>query len=216
MKFKGVIFDLDGTLLDTIDDLADTMNQVLEGYGHLTHTVDKYKYFVGDGMNNLVRRALPQEITSESLIEEAFQRMKEHYSLNWVNKSKPYPGISELLDFLQENNIKIAVLSNKAHNFTVEMVEKLLPKWKFSVVYGERDGIPRKPDPAGALEIANIWGITPENILYLGDTNTDMKTAVNSSMYPVGVLWGFREKDELILHGAKTVIANPMELLQLL
>lgn len=215
MKYKAVIFDLDGTLLDTIDDLADSMNFVLNSKGYSQHEVHKYKYFVGDGMKNLVKRALPHDI-SESVHEECHRLMQERYAISWSNKSTAYSGVPELLDYLQDNNIKMCILSNKPHRFTVEMVNKLLNKWSFDVVFGEREGINRKPDPAGALEIADILKLSPSDILYLGDTNTDMITANNAKMNAVGVLWGFREKDELVEHGAKFILEKPQDLIKII
>jgi len=216
MNFKAVIFDLDGTLIDTIDDLADSMNSVLLASGFPTHETNKYKYFVGDGMKNLVKRALPEGDYDDSIIEEYLRQMKEQYAKNWAAKSKPYSGIPELLDSLERLQIPKAVLSNKAHEFTVEVIKELLPKWNFDFVYGERQGITRKPDPSGALEIVNNLGLKPEDILYVGDTSTDMKTAKNAGMYAVGVLWGFREEAELLEHGADSIIAEPLKLLELL
>lgn len=216
MNYKAVIFDLDGTLIDTIDDLADSMNNVLRNAGFPTHDISKYKYFVGDGMKNLVKRALPAGDYEDSVIENYLSQMKQEYSKNWKAKSKPYPGISELLDSLEAMNFPKAVLSNKAHEFTVQVISELLPKWHFDYVYGERQGVTRKPDPSGALEISANLGIEPGEILYVGDTSTDMKTAANAGMYAVGVLWGFREKPELLEHGAASVIAHPSELLTLI
>lgn len=216
MNLKAVIFDLDGTLLDTLDDLADSMNYVLSSNGFQIHDKSKYKYFVGDGMRNLVKRSLPEGNFEEKAIDTYFNQMREQYSKNWAVKSKPYSGISELLDALDAKNFPKAVLSNKAHDFTVQVVKELLSNWQFTYVYGEREGITRKPDPSGALEIAKKLGLKPEEIIYVGDTSTDMKTAVNAGMFPVGVLWGFREKEELIEHGAKLIISDPLELLKLI
>lgn len=214
--YKAVIFDLDGTLLDTIDDLADSMNSVLEGFNYPTHEVEKYKYFVGEGMINLVKRAVPQGVCGEAEIAQCFEAMRKEYSKRWASKSRPYEGIPELLDLLQSRGIKMAVLSNKSHDFTEEVVETFLSHWKFEVIFGERKDVPRKPDPAGAIEIAGILGVAPEQTLYLGDTSTDMLTANAAGMYAVGVLWGFRKADELLAHGARTLIREPQELLALL
>jgi len=215
-QFKAVIFDLDGTLLDTIEDLADSMNAVLAEAGYPLHGIQSYKYFVGKGMKNLVYNALPPEHRNEETIKVFTQKMKEEYAKRWNVKTRPYDGIPELLDILEVKRIDKAVLSNKPDNFTKIIIKELLPKWKFAVVFGERDSIPRKPDPTGALEIAHILNLKPHEILYLGDTGTDMKTAVSAGMYAVGALWGFREKDELIANGAKVVIEHPLELLNLL
>lgn len=216
MNYKAVIFDLDGTLLDTIDDLADSMNFVLDRFQYSTHGVDKYKYFVGDGMLTLVKRALPPEVCTEETANQCLEAMREEYAQRWADKSKPYKGIPELLNALQAKGIKINILSNKPHEFTQEVVKKLLPDWSFEIIFGERKGIPKKPDPAGALEICSMLGLNPEQVLYLGDTNTDMMTANAAGMHAVGVTWGFRPAEELLEHGAKVLIDAPEELLALL
>lgn len=216
MKYKAIIFDLDGTLMDTIEDLKDSMNSVLESHGFPTHDTETFKYFVGNGMRNLVIRSLPPEERNQAMIDSCFSQMREEYSKRWANKTKLYEGISELLDILKANNIKIAVLSNKVHEFTILMVNKFLAKWSFDVVLGERATVPRKPDPAGALEISSILGIPPEEFLYLGDSGTDMETANAANMYAIGVLWGFRKSDELLAAGAKNLIQRPLDLLDFL
>ena len=216
MKFKAVLFDLDGTLLDTLDDLADSMNSVLERFGYPTHEVAAYKYFVGKGFRNLVHNTFPEYARDDAAIERGISAMREEYAKRWDNKTKPYPGINSLLDALTQKGLKIAILSNKADDFTNRIVKKLLPDWHFELVYGERTGIPRKPDPSGALEIAQKLGVQPCECLYLGDTGVDMKTAVSAGMYPVGVLWGFRKAEELAADGARVLIADPAATLDLL
>ncbi len=216
MKFKAIIFDLDGTLLDTIDDLADSMNAVLKASGYPTHETAAYKYFVGDGMWNLVKRALPESVRDDSHIETYLAETKAEYAKRWNAKTKPYDGIPELLTALEEKNIKMTILSNKADEFTQLIIKKLFPGWKFEAVLGEKPNIPRKPDAAGALEISKQLGIPPEEFLYLGDTNVDMKTAAAAGMYAVGALWGFRKADELAEGGARVLIPKPGALLDLL
>jgi len=213
MKFKAVLFDLDGTLLDTIDDLADSMNSVLEKHGFPKHGIDKYKYFVGDGMDVLVRRALPVFLKDESVIAGCIAAMKEEYSFRWADKTRPYDGIPELLDAFSASGVRLSILSNKPHEPTVAVVSRMLADWKFEMVVGVRDGVPRKPDPAAAISIAKSLGIVPDEFLYLGDTNTDMKTAVAAGMFPAGALWGFRTADELILAGARILVRYPDDLL---
>lgn len=215
MKFKAVLFDLDGTLLDTIEDLADAMNFVLSRMGFPTHKVEAYKYYVGDGVRDLALRALPEGHRDEETVKKCIPAMRQEYGSRWDRKTRPYPGIPELLDALTARGIKMAVLSNKPDQNTKVVVAKLLSKWRFDVVAGERAGIPRKPDPDAALSIAEQLGIPPQEFLYLGDTNTDMKTAVAAGMYPVGALWGFRTADELLASGAKMLIAKPTDLLDL-
>ncbi|MGI6668631.1 MAG: HAD family hydrolase [Acetivibrionales bacterium] len=213
MKYKAAIFDLDGTLLDTIEDLCDSMNYVLEQMGCPTHSIEKYKYFVGDGMRNLVLRALPEDKRDKGSVESALAAMRNAYSKRWDVKSRPYPGITDLLDALACKGIKLSVLSNKVDDITKMIIKKLLPSWNFYPVFGERQGVPRKPDPAGALEIAHLLGVEPGECLYLGDTGVDMKTATAAGMYAVGVLWGFRKAEELVENGARTLISHPLDLL---
>jgi phosphoglycolate phosphatase len=216
MKYHAILFDLDGTLLDTLDDLANSMNSVLEHSGYPGHDREAYRYFVGNGMRNLVKRTLPEAARTDDEIERCFNAMLEEYAHRWDEKTKPYEGIPELLDSLEEKGLKMAVLSNKSDHFTKLMVAKLLSKWNFSLVYGERSNVPKKPDPAAAHEISNQLKIPEDEFLYLGDTNVDMQTAVAAGMYPVGVLWGFRKADELIKGGARILIPKPSSLLALL
>lgn len=214
MRYKAVLFDLDGTLLNSLEDLADSTNAVLARRGFACHELEKYKYFVGDGMYNLLRRALPAEQQDDDYIEQCVVEMKEEYSGRWSEKSKPYPGIIELLENLRQKGLKMAVLSNKPHEFTQVVVEKYFPGY-FDLAYGERAGVPRKPDPQGALDIVKALQISPEEFLYLGDTNTDMRTAVAAGMYAVGVLWGFRPAEEILAAGARALIKHPLELFAL-
>lgn len=214
MKFKAVLFDLDGTLLDTIDDLADSMNSVLKKHEFPKHGIDKYKYFVGDGMDVLVRRALPVFLKDESVIAGCIAAMKEEYSFRWADKTRPYDGIPELLDAFSASGVRLSILSNKPHEPTGIVVSRMLADWKFEMVVGVRDGVPRKPDPAAAVSIAESLGIAPDEFLYLGDTHTDMETAVAAGMFPAGALWGFRTADELIEAGARILVRHPADLLE--
>ncbi len=216
MKYKAVIFDLDGTLLDTIEDLGDSTNSMLEKHGYPVHDLKAYKYFVGNGMRNLVLRALPEDKRDNISVDQGLIEMQSEYAKRWADKTRPYPGIPALLDALTEKGVKLAVLSNKLDRFSNDIVKKLLPDWSFYPVYGEREGVPIKPDPAGALEIARILGISPEEFLYLGDTGIDMKTAVSAGMCAIGVLWGFRTAEELVKNGANMLIADPLEVLKML
>jgi phosphoglycolate phosphatase len=216
VKYKAVIFDLDGTLLDTLEDLANSMNHVLKSQGLPIHDKEKYKYFVGNGMYNLVLRTLPPDKREESYVRHCHELVKETYGKMWADTTQPYTGIPELLDRLTTLRYKLAVLSNKPHEFTLLVVEKLLERWSFDAVLGERTSVPRKPDPAGALEIASLLNIPPKEFLYLGDTGIDMTTAKAAGMHAVGVLWGFREADELRKNGADVLIETPTDLFKLL
>ncbi len=216
MAYKAAIFDLDGTLLDTLEDLTSSVNRVLAARGFPTHTVDEYRYLVGDGTVMLITRALPEEERNEETIHACLEAYYEDYGQNWNVNTRPYEGIPEMLDALTERGLSIAVLSNKRHEFTERCVAHLLPKWTFDVVLGQRDEVNRKPDPAGALEVSDRLKIPPGAFLYLGDSAVDMKTAVAAGMFAVGVLWGFRPARELLDGGAQALIERPMDILNLL
>ena len=215
MTYKAVIFDLDGTLLDTLEDIGDAVNRVLIERDFPAHTRDAYRYFVGDGSAMLVRRALPERARVEETIIECFEAFLEEYGKNWNEKTRPYDGIPELLDALTEKGLKLAVLSNKPHEFTKQCVSELLANWRFDAVLGQRDQIPKKPDPAGAMEVAERLHIPPEEFLFIGDSAVDIKTAIAAAMFPVGVLWGFRP-EELKESGAQALINRPLEVMNLL
>ncbi len=208
-NYRGIIFDLDGTLLDTLEDLCNSTNRVLERHGFASHPLDAYKYFVGDGMRMLTERALPAAQRTPEIIESVFREIHAEYDRHWGDITRPYAGIMELLEELQRRGLVMSVLSNKPDEFTATMVRKYFPDIPFKCVYGASDSIPRKPDPAGALRIATESGLTPDNILYLGDTLVDMKTAVAAGMFPIGALWGFREESELRAGGAKLLLKHP-------
>jgi phosphoglycolate phosphatase len=210
---KAVIFDLDGTLLDTLDDLADSMNCVMDKFGYPQHPRDAYKFFVGDGMEMLSRRSLPEEKRDQASVARCWAAMREEYGRRWADKTKPYAGIPELLTELSRKKVSIGIYTNKPHDFALKVVETLLPHWRFVGVIGQRPGGPKKPDPAGALEIARLVGVSSDDCLYVGDSNTDMHTATAAGMFAIGVLWGFRGRDELRESGANALIGCPEELL---
>ncbi|MFH1020674.1 MAG: HAD family hydrolase [Pseudomonadota bacterium] len=213
---RCVLFDLDGTLVDSLADLADSMNRVLARQGIPPHPVQAYRYFVGDGIVNLVQRALPPVARQQELIQNCVQEMRQDYALHWADTTRPYPGIAELLDALANRGIAMAILSNKPDDLTQEVVRTLLPSWHFAAVAGARETIARKPDPAGALRIAGLLQREPADFLYVGDTNTDMQTARAARMFAIGALWGFRTADELKENGAQALLSRPIELCALL
>lgn len=215
MAFKAVIFDLDGTLLNTIDDLADAMNSTLQRMGFPVHPVSAYNYFVGDGIYKLAERVLPPAELNSDTIEKCVAGMKEFYQANWDNKTEVFTQVPELLDTLEDEGIIKSIFTNKPDKFTQLSVAKYLGDWKFFRILGIKPDVPRKPDPSGAISIAGELGIPPREIVFLGDTHTDMETAVAADMYPVGALWGFRTEDELYSSGAKKVINFPLELVSL-
>ncbi|MCO6455459.1 MAG: HAD family hydrolase [Pirellulaceae bacterium] len=215
-RFQAVMFDLDGTLLDTLEDLAAASNDVLRDMGLPTHDMDAYRYLVGDGVNVLFTRAVPEAVRSDELVRQCVARFLAVYDRQWNVRSRPYPGIMELLADLTVRDVPLAVLSNKPHEFTERCVREYFPGVPFQAVIGQREHRPRKPDPAAALEIAELLGVAPSEWLYLGDTATDMRTAVAAGMFPVGALWGFRPADELRESGALALLHSPRELLTLL
>jgi phosphoglycolate phosphatase len=212
MRFKAVIFDLDGTLLDTLEDIADAMNSVLARHGFPTHAVESYKTFVGDGVRNLARRTLPEDARDDGFVDRFTAEMREAYARNWNHKTTPYPGVDEMLDALVARGAKLAILSNKPDDFTRMCVEELLPRWRFDVVLGHSDDIPLKPDPTGPLEVARRLGVKPEQTLYVGDSGMDMEAARHAGMFPLGVLWGFRSRKELLDTGARALANHPRDI----
>jgi len=216
MKYKAIIFDLDGTLLNTLTDIANSMNTVLKNHNFPTYKVDEYRYFVGDGAAMLVSRVLPDEKRDEKIIKNLLQEFRDEYHRNWNVTSKPYDGVSEMLDELTAQNIKLTILSNKPHDFTKLCVKKLLPNWNFEIVLGLRKDVSRKPTPDGAVQISEYLNISATHFLFAGDTAGDMKTAVSAGMYPIGVLWGFRTKKELLNNGARALIKRPEEIVTFL
>jgi phosphoglycolate phosphatase len=216
-KFKALLFDLDGTLLDTIEDLTDSMNAALARLGFPGHSVEACKQLVGEGIEHFAASALPSEQSrNEAMVARCVRLMREEYRKRWAAKTHPYDGIAELLDALAGRGLRLAVLSNKADDFTKMMVSHFLPGWRFATVVGAKPGVARKPDPAPALRVAEELRLGPGEILFLGDTKTDMETARAAGMYPVGALWGFRSAEELLASGARNLIRRPDELLGLI
>lgn len=192
------------------------MNAVLAQLGFTTHPIEDYRYFVGDGMDCLIRRILPKDRIDKQTIDKCLKAAKDEYGKRWAENTKPYTGIPELLQVLENRSFPKAVLSNKPDDFTKLTVEKLLPKWSFQIVRGVGPSTPKKPDPTAALQIADELQIHPHRFIYLGDTNTDMLTANSAGMYAVGALWGFRTEQELLASGAKALVEKPQDVLKLL
>ncbi|MDP6100569.1 MAG: HAD family hydrolase [Dehalococcoidia bacterium] len=216
MKYTGVVFDLDGTLLDTIADIAASANIALGRMGFPQHQTRAYKYFVGNGREMMALRALPNDHRDEATVDAFLRYIEEEYARHWGDATLPYDGIPELLDALTARGISMAVLSNKPHNFTELIVSKLLALWWFAPVVGAMPSVPMKPDPTAALQIARQFNMPPGDLLYVGDSGVDMITAVSAGMFAVGALWGFRTADELLSSGAQALIDTPTDLLSLL
>ncbi len=211
MKYRAVIFDLDGTLINSLEDLADSVNEALSKHGYKTHSVSQYKKFIGNGAKQLIRNAAP-ESTPENVLEDILAEYRIIYNNNYVNKTVLYPNIIKMLEALKNMDIKMAVCSNKPHKPTNEIVGKLMDTGFFEVVFGEREGVPRKPDPAALTEAAGLMGIPPEETVYMGDSGGDMVSAKNAGMFAAGALWGFRDREELEECGSQLLVADPMEL----
>lgn len=216
--FKAVIFDLDGTLLNSLRDLAESVNEALSLHSLSQHELEAYNFFVGDGFKNLARRALPKESQQdEELVEKILQTAKEIYRTRMDKHSRPYPQVDMLLQGLAQRNMRVSILSNKPDEQTKFLVKRFFPKHVFEWVFGARPQIHAiKPDPASALEICKLMQLEPKDFLFVGDTSTDMQTANNASMWPVGVLWGFRPRQELQANGARLLVEKPSQLLDFL
>lgn len=212
---KLIVFDLDGTLLNSLEDLADSANWVLEQHGFPTHPVDAYRYFVGDGVRKLIERILPQEERTEARIEQCRQEFVAYYKVHMEDKTSVYEGITELLVELKNRGLKIAVATNKVHIAVKPLMEKYFPEIRFDSMIGQREGVPVKPAPQIMFDILRETGCEPSEALHVGDTATDMQLAHNAGVTPVGVLWGYRPLKELQEAGAKFIIEKPEELLGL-
>lgn len=214
---KACIFDLDGTLTDSVKSLAYSVNLTLRDLGYEPQPEERFKQFAGDGRIVLLERAL-KAAGDTGLVhrEEAIKIYDEYFSKYSMYQVKPYEGIVETLEALKEQRIKLAVLSNKADTEAVKVVENVFGRETFQMIRGQRDGVPRKPDPQGAIMIARELQVSCSECLYIGDTNTDMKTGNGAGMNTVGVTWGFRDRKELEENHAKYIINFPKELLALL
>ncbi|WP_136480810.1 HAD family hydrolase [Cognatitamlana onchidii] len=215
MTYKAVIFDLDGTLVNSIEDIADAMNTVLKGYNYPTHDYKTYKNFVGSGVKSLVIKALPEAHSHEEQINKCHKAMMTVYKDQCTQKTKPYEGIKDLLEELRIRELKMSVLSNKADALTKKVVASIFPDY-FNPVLGLKIEAHKKPNPIAALEICNTLGISPEEAIYVGDTGIDIQTAKNANMLAVGVPWGFRDREELLECGADLILEQPKDLLKLL
>lgn len=208
------IFDLDGTLLDTVADLANATNQALAQCGYPTHPTEAYYRFVGNGINKLFARALPEECRTEENILRIRAHFIPYYNDHNADDSRPYPGIVELLHELQARGIQIAVASNKYQQATVKLVGHFFPDIHFAAVYGQREGVAIKPDPTIVNDILSITGITCTDTIYIGDSGVDMLTAHHAEVESIGVTWGFRDEEELRTHGAHHIVHQAKDILQ--
>lgn len=215
-NYKAVIFDLDGTLLDSLIDLANSANRILEKHNLPVHPVERYKNFIGDGTLKLVERFLPEQERTAEKIQAIVPEFKSDYSETCDLYSKPFDGISEMLEKLKQKNIKTAILSNKPHELTLRCTNKLLPTELFDIIRGHIEDVPRKPDPQSALQLIQELGVSREETVFVGDMEMDINTALNAGFKAVGVDWGFRTKEELLNLGAEVVISRPGQLFEIL
>ena len=213
MDFKAVLFDLDGTLLDTLADIADCSNAVLRSHGHPAHPLAAYRQFVGEGVEILARRALPESHRTPEAVATCTAEIQAAFLRHGARTAHPYEGIPELLERLTTRGLKMAILTNKPQAPARLIVSQRLAQWPFALVRGVREGVPKKPDPTAALAIAQRLNIPPYRFLYLGDTAIDMQTARSAGMFALGVLWGFRAAPELITGGAHMLVRHPADLL---
>jgi len=210
--YRAAIFDLDGTLTDTLADLHDSVNEMLAHYNFPLRTIDEVRRFVGNGARKLIERALPAD--KINLVDDALAYYDACYARNCLNKVKPYAGIPELLTALEAKKIPLGICTNKQHFAAIDVAEKILAPIKFSAVSGDEPNQPRKPDPTRALRIAEKFSVAPEEVAYFGDTAVDIQTARNAGFLPVGVTWGFRPRSDLV--GAEIIVDTPQEILELI
>lgn len=215
MTYKAVIFDLDGTLVNSIKDIADAMNYVLKKRNYPTYDYDTYKTFVGSGVKSLVIKALPESNPNDIEVNACLEDMMQVYSEYCTNKTTTYPGILELLKELHAKNLKLAILSNKEHGLTVKVSKALLPDY-LNPVLGLKVEALKKPNPEIALNICETLNVEPEEVIFVGDSEPDILVAKNTKMLAVGVSWGFRNKEKLIENGADYILNAPIDLLKLL
>ncbi len=211
--YDAVIFDVDGTLADSLGDIGGAMNEALAARGWPEHPLPAYNHFIGEGVEKMTLKAMPAQ--HHALMPALVDEYRARYALRIDLTTRAFPGVPEMLKALELQQVPMAVLSNKRDDFTVELVRRLFATVPFVEVRGEREGVPRKPHPRAALELAKVLGVEPARCAFVGDTPVDIKTGVSSGMVPVGVIWGFRSKDELLEHGAKFVISEPDELVRL-
>ncbi len=211
MKIEGVIFDLDGTLVHTIEDIAGAANVMFARHGLPEHDLDYYLKWIGNGAVKFIERARGEVVTGEQLMDFVTE-FKEIYAENLHNRSRVYKGVSEILDELVNRGIRISILSNKPHLLTKKVCDFYLSGWPFDPVLGQREEVPRKPDPAAAFEIAEGWGMAPEKILFVGDSDNDILTAQSAGMIPLGVTWGYGRLLNNPVEGMGELIGDPSDI----
>lgn len=214
MRYDALIFDLDGTILNTLPDLTSSVNYALDKYGFPTRSIDEVRTFIGNGVGLLIKRSLPDSVDDET-VEKCLLEFKAHYQENFAKKTVPYDKITDVLTFLKSKGIKIGVVSNKFDLATKALCKKFF-NGLIDYAVGEIIGIPRKPDPTSLLNAINTLEVLKQNVLYLGDSEVDIQTAKNAGVDLVSVSWGFKDQDFLIRNGAKKIINEPIQILNLI
>lgn len=207
-----VIFDLDGTLLNTIEDLGEAANYALEKTGYPTHSIASYPYFVGNGVSKLLQRVLPEDARTEENVNELRKYFIEYYEVHNTDNTKPYPGITELLEQLQDDGVKLAVASNKYDSAVKKLITHYFPQIKWAALEGQKEGVPVKPDPSIVFEILSKCPTKKSDVLYIGDSGVDMETARRACVTSCGVTWGFRPISELMAYHAENIANQPNEI----
>lgn len=215
-SLQAFIFDLDGTLIDSLADLATAVNRMLVEKGYPARNISLFPEFIGDGMKKLVERALPEEARDAAIIEACIKDYQRHYETCWHDQTRCYRGMAEAVVELKARGMQLGCISNKPDHFTRLCCDHFFPPGTFAVVFGQRDSVPRKPHPAAGLEAAKFLNLNPDEIAYVGDSGIDMAFAKASGMRAVGVSWGFRSIQELRHHGADVIVSDPAELIGLL
>ncbi len=211
----SLIFDLDGTLVDSLPGIAHSLNRALDAHHLPQHSTLDVRGFVGDGLNMLVKRALPED-AREDLLDAVIADFKKDYALSWPEGTRPYDGIPLILKEFQRSGYPLAVLSNKTHEFTRTITREVFPLIHFTLVLGQQPGVPHKPYPAGAFKIANAMGCDPEHCILIGDSSADIETAANANMQSIAVTWGYHDRPKLIAAGATLFADNPADLPRLI
>jgi len=215
-RIRGVIFDLDGTLVNSIGDLQQSVNTVMKAHGFPSASEEQMKQMVGNGIRKLIERALPEDCRTQPMIDDCLREFSENYNRHCMDRTRPYQGMAELVEALQHRGVHTAVVSNKADPMAKQIVRGLLPDAGFEEIFGMREGIRPKPDPGALLQICSSWGILPEECVMVGDSNVDIQTGKNGGMMTVGAAWGFRGREELAQSGADQIAAEPAELSEML
>lgn len=212
---KLVIFDLDGTLLNTISDLGEAANHALSRAGFPTHSLSSYPYFVGNGVRKLLERVAPEDARDDQTIDQLREYFKEYYNLHMADQTLPYPGIIDLLENLADHGIKLAVASNKYDSAVKSLIDHFFPNIEWAAVEGQKPDVPVKPDPSIVFDILSKVPTPKADVLYVGDSGVDIETARRACVTSCGVTWGFRPESELKKHYAENIVSSPEEILDL-